>query len=147
MIGFELSATGSDGFKFNSSALTEGDLRIGNALKVVPKNPLKKAQGALIKGIEGQFNKLGQTMFWTYVVNFGMNLHLTVKGDMNFMYQFKSSKPADQIARELLQLIEDQDEDMGDQVTIHFANCFKHFQLHVVTGNTSNLNLVINIDL
>lgn len=147
MIGFELSATGSHGFKFNSSAWTEGDIWIANALKVVPKNPLKKAQGALVDGIEAQFKKLGQNMFWTYVAGFGMDLHLTVKGDFSFMYQFQSSKSSDQIARELLQLIENQDEDMGDQVTIHFANCFKHFQLHVITGDTSNLKLVIDIDL
>lgn len=147
MIGFELNATGSYGFKFNSSAWTEGDLWIGHALKAVPKSPLKKGQGVILNAIEGQFKKLGQTMFWSYVVNFGMDLHLTVKGDMNFMYQFKSSKPSDQIARELLQLIEDQDEDMGDQVTLHIANCFRNFQLHVVTRNTNDLKLVIDIDL
>jgi len=147
MIGFELNATGSHGFKFSSSAWTEGDIWIANALKAVPKNPLKKAQGALVEGIEAQFKKLGQNMFWTYVAGFGMDLHLTVKGDFNFMYKFQSSKSSDQIARELLQLIENQDEDMGDQVTIHFANCFKNFQLHVVTRDTNDLKLTIDIDL
>lgn len=147
MIGFELSARGSHGFKFSSSAWTEGDIWIANALKAVPKSPLKQAQGVLVDGIEAQFKKLGQNMFWTYVVNFGMDLHLTVKGDFNFMYQFNSSKPSDQIARELLKLISEQDEDMGDQVTIHFANCFKNFQLHVITRDTNDLKLVIDIDL
>lgn len=147
MIGFTLNATGSKGFTFSSRAWTEGDIWIANALKVVPKNPLKKTQGGLVDAIEGQFKKLGQAMFWNYVVNFGMDMHLTVKGDMNFMYLFQSSKPSEQIARELLQVIEDQDEDMGDQVTIHFANCFKHFQLHVITGNTNDLRLVIDINL
>ena len=147
MIGFNLTATGSHGFNFSSGAWTEGDIWIANALKLVPKSPLKKAQGVLVEGIEGQFKKLGQNMFWTYVINFGLDLHLTVKGDFNFMYQFQSSKPAEQIARELLKIIDDQDEDMGDQVTIHFANCFKNFQLHVITENTSNLKLVIDIDL
>jgi hypothetical protein len=37
MIGFDLSATGSHGFKFSSSAWTEGDIWIANALKAVPK--------------------------------------------------------------------------------------------------------------
>jgi hypothetical protein len=147
MIGFDLSATGSHGFKFSSSAWTEGDIWIANALKAVPKNPLKKAQGALVEGIEAQFKKLGQNMFWSYVVNFGMDLHLTVKGDFSFMYQFQASKSSDQIARELLKIIDAQSEDMGDQVTIHFANCFKNFQLHVVTRDTSDLKLVIDIDL
>lgn len=147
MIGFELSARGSHGFKFSSSAWTEGDIWIANALKAVPKSPLKQAQGILVDGIEAQFKKLGQIMFWNYVVNFGMDLHLTVKGDFNFMYQFRSSKSSDQIARELLKLIGEQDEGMGDQVTIHFANCFKNFQLHVVTLDTSDLKLVIDIDL
>ena len=147
MIGFDLSATGSHGFTFSSSAWTEGDIWIANALKVVPKNPLKKVQGALVEGIEGQFKKIGQNMFWTYVINFGLDLHLTVKGDFSFMYKFQASKPSEQIARELLQIIEDQDEDMGDQVTIHFANCFKNFQLHVVTRNTNDLRLTIDIDL
>jgi hypothetical protein len=147
MIGFELSATGSHGFKFSSSAWTEGDIWIANALKAVPKSPLKKAQGVLVEGIEAQFKKLGQNMFWSYVVNFGMDLHLTVKGDFSFMYQFQASKPSDQIARELLKIIDAQDEDMGDQVTIHFANCFKNFQLHVITRDTSDLKLVIDIDL
>lgn len=147
MIGFELSATGSQGFKFNSGSWTEGDIWIANALKVVPKSPLKGAQGVLVDGIEAQFKKLGQIMFWNHVANFGMNLHLTVKGDFSFMYQFKASKSADQIATELLQIIEDQEEDMGDQVTIHFANCFKMFQLHVITGDTSDLKLIIDIDL
>ncbi len=147
MIGFELSARGSNGFKFNSSAWTEGDIWIANALKAVPKSPLKQAQGTIVDGIESQFKKLGQNMFWNYVVNFGLDLHLTVKGDFNFMYQFKASKSSDQIARELLQLISEQDEEMGDQVTIHFANCFKNFQLHVVMGNTNDLKLVIDIDL
>ena len=147
MIGFKLNATGSHGFKFSSSAWTEGDIWIANALKAVPKNPLKKAQGALVDGIEAQFKKLGQNMFWSYVANFGMDLHLTVKGDFSFMYQFQASKPSDQIATELLKIIDAQSEDMGDQVTIHFANCFKNFQLHVVTEDTSDLKLVINIDL
>lgn len=147
MIGFDLKATGSHNFKFSSSAWTEGDIWIANALKAVPKSPLKKAQGVLVDGIEAQFKKIGQNMFWTYVAGFGMDLHLTVKGDFNFMYKFKASKPSEQIARELLQLIEDQDEDMGDQVTIHFANCFKNFQLHVITEDTSDLKLVIDIDL
>jgi hypothetical protein len=115
MIGFNLNATGSHGFNFGSSAWTEGDIWIAHALKLVPKNPLKSGQAALVKGIEGQFKKLGQNMFWTYVINFGMDLHLTVKGDFNFMYQFRASKPSEQIARELLQIIEDQEEDMGDQ--------------------------------
>lgn len=147
MIGFELNATGSDGFKYHSGAWTEGSIWIKHALKAVPKSPLKSGQGQIINAIEGQFKKLGQSMFWSYVVNFGLDLHLTVKGDFNFMYQFQASKPADQIASELLKIIAGQKEDMGDQVTIHFANCFKHFQLHVVTGNTSNLKLVIDIDL
>lgn len=147
MIGFDLSATGSHGFKFSSSAWTEGDIWIANALKVVPKSPLKKAQGVLVDGIEAQFKKLGQNMFWTHVVNFGLDLHLTVKGDFSFMYQFQASKPSDQIARELLKIIDAQSEDMGDQVTIHFANCFKNFQLHVVTRDTNDLKLVIDIDL
>jgi hypothetical protein len=147
MIGFELSATGSHGFTFSSSAWTEGDLWIGHALKAVPKNPLKKGQGVVLNAIEGQFKKLGQNMFWNYVINFGLDLHLTVKGDLNFMYQFQASKPAEQTARELLKIIEAQEEDMGDQVTIHFANCFRNFQLHVITRDTSNLKLVIDIDL
>ncbi len=147
MIGFDLKATGSHGFKFSSSAWTEGDIWIANALKVVPKSPLKKAQGVLVDGIEAQFKKLGQNMFWTYVAGFGLDLHLTVKGDFNFMYQFQASKPSEQIARELLKIIDAQDEDMGDQVTIHFANCFKNFQLHVITGDTNDLKLVIDIDL
>ena len=147
MIGFKLNATGSHGFKFSSSAWTEGDIWIANALKAVPKSPLKKAQGAIVDGIEAQFKKLGQIMFWNHVANFGMDLHLTVKGDFSFMYQFQASKPADQIATELLKIIDAQSEDMGDQVTIHFANCFKNFQLHVITEDTNDLKLVINIDL
>jgi hypothetical protein len=35
------------------------------------RKPFKKAQGALVEGIEAQFKKLGQNMFWSYVVNFG----------------------------------------------------------------------------
>lgn len=147
MIGFELSATGSHRFKFHSSAWTEGDIWIANALKAVPKSPLKKAQGVLVDGIEAQFKKLGQIMFWSYVANFGMDLHLTVKGDFSFMYQFQASKSGDQIATELLKIINAQSEDMGDQVTIHFANCFKNFQLHVITEDTNDLKLVIDIDL
>jgi hypothetical protein len=147
MIGFELNATGSHGFKFNSSAWTEGSIWIKNAFKVVPKNPLKQTQVGLVDAIEDQFKKLGQIMFWNYVIGFGMDLHLTVTGDFNFMYQFQASKPADQIARELLQIIAAQSEDMGDQVTIHFANCFKNFQLHVITRDTSDLKLIIDIDL
>jgi hypothetical protein len=108
---------------------------------------LKKAQGVLVDGIEAQFKKIGQNMFWSHVINFGLDLHLTVKGDFNFMYQFKSSKPSDQIASELLKIIDAQDEDMGDQVTIHLANCFKNFQLHVVTRGTNDLKLVVDIDL
>ncbi len=147
MIGFELNATGSNGFKFSSSAWTEGSIWIKHAFKAVPKSPLKGAQGSMVDAIEDQFKKLGQIMFWNYVVNFGMDLHLTVKGDFNFMYQFKASKPAEQISRELMKIIAEQDEDMGDQVTLHLANCFKNFQLHVITGDTSNLKLIVDIDL
>jgi hypothetical protein len=147
MIGFKLNATGSHGFKFSSSAWTEGKIWIKHALKVVPKNPLKKAQTGLIDGIEDQFKKLGQIMFWNYVVNFGMDLHLTVKGDFSFMYQFRANKPPDQIATELMQKINEQKEDMGDQVTIHLANCFRNFQLHVIGADTSDLKLIVDISL
>lgn len=147
MIGFELEATGSHNFKFKSSAWTEGDIWIKNAFKVVPKNPLKSAQVGMVDAIEDQFKKLGQIMLWNYVFNFGMDLHLTMKGDFNFMYQFKANKPADQIAREFLKLLDEQKEAMRDQVTIHLANCFKNFQLHVVTENTNDLKLVVDIDL
>lgn len=147
MIGFKLSATGSNGFRFNSSAWTEGDLWVGKALKVIPKNPLKNAQGAVLQEIEAQFKKLGQIYFWNYIANFGLDLHLTVTGDFNFMYQFQASKSAEQIAAELLKIIEAQKEDMGDQVTLHLANCFKNFQLHVITNSTNDLKLKVDIDL
>lgn len=146
MIGFKLSATGSHGFNLKSEAWSEGDIWIGQALNAV-KSPLKKGQEMAIEAIEGEFKKIGQNMFWTYVINFGMNLHLIVKGDLNFMYRFQASKPADQIARELLKKIDDQNEQMGDQVTLHFANCFKNFQLHVVTRDTNDLKLIIDINL
>lgn len=147
MIGFDINARGSYGFKWSRGAWTEGKMWLGEALKIIPRSPENKGSKHILKGIEKQFEKLGKIYFWNYVVNCGLDLHLTVKGDMNFMYQFQSNKPSDQIAREFLEILKRQKEEMGSTVMLYLGSCFRDFQLHVFNKNLNGLSLVVDIDL
>lgn len=147
MIGFEINATGSHGFKWAGGAWTEGSLWLAKtALKAVPRSPENKGSAVLVDGIEAQFSQLKDVMM-NKIASLGLNLHLTVTGDFNFMYQFQSGKRSSQTLNELLQIIANQEEDMGDQVALQFCRCLLDFRLHVVTRNLSDLKLKMNIDL
>lgn len=150
MIGFDIKATGSGDFHWHRGTWTEGSLWLAKAaFTVMPKCPECKGSKAAVTAIEKGFKRIKNNMFKN-VAGLGMDLHLTVTGDFNFMYQFLSSKSEYQTAEELLELIAGQKEDLGDQVMIYFCKCILDFQLHTITEgiyNDDKLWLNVEIDL
>lgn len=113
MIGFKINANGSYNFRWSDRGWTEGKLWVSYAVDQIAKRR-NLPQGAgwvydldleMLKTIEKQFENLSEIVFWNDIVSCELDLHLTVKGDMNFMYQFKSKKPRGQIAIEFLVLL------------------------------------------
>lgn len=146
MIGFNIDARGSGGFAWNRGAWTEGSLWLAKgAIKAIPKSPESKGSAQTIDLIEKQFSKIKDSMF-SDIANLGIDCEMTVKGDFKFHYTFQSGKHGSQVATELLQLIANQKEDMGDQVMIYFCRCLLDFRLHNFP-DTSGLKLTVNIDL
>jgi hypothetical protein len=148
VIGFEIKAEGSNGFRRSSGAWTEGSLI---ALKVVlslPKvNP--PGQGGLKRGIldsiEASFGKIAKALLRNICAD-GMNFTLFMTGDINFKYFFDYSKSADQIESEFLHLLANDQEELGDQVMIHICRTIQDFILHNFDNN-GPLILTIDVDL
>jgi len=146
MIGFELEATGSNGFRHSSSAWSEGSLI---ALKVVlslPKaNPsgMGGARRGMLDSIESSFSSIAKSMMDKICAD-GVNFTLFVKGDMNFKYYFDYSKSSDEIKTEFLRHLGKAEGGVGDQVLIHFCRTINDF----FTANfSSNGPLILNIDI
>lgn len=148
MIGFDINAWGSHDFHWHRGAWTEGSLWLAKAaFMAVPKSPENKASKAEVKLIEQAFNRIKDSMFKD-ISNLGINMHLNVTGDFNFMYQFQSSKSGFQTAQELLYLIAGQKEDMGDQVMIYFCKCILDFRLNVIMDDVAGVdNLWLRVDI
>lgn len=150
MIGFEMKATGSGGFKQKRGAWTEGSLMalkvIGTAGSLVNKDQLHSTQRGVISAIEANFSKIAKSRF-DKVCACGLNFTLFMTGDIAFKYHFDSSKKSDQIKSELYnQFAAATDGGIGDQVMIYFCAIVDDFVL-TNFNNNSKLTLTIDVDL
>lgn len=147
MVGFQIVANGSYDFQWSRGAWTEGDLWFLKAvMKTIPKDPWLKGNKSTIDVIEKGFANIKDALV-NQIGNIGLNMHLTVTNDFNFMYKFEAMKNGRQTTYELLQILADQKNDMNDQVMIYFCQCLKDFQFHVFTKKSNNLQLRVDIDL
>lgn len=150
MIGFEMSATGSGGFRQKRAAWTEGSLMalkvIGTAGSLVNKDQLHSTQRSAISAIEASFSKIAKSRF-DAVCACGLSFTLFMKGDIAFKYYFDSSKKSDQIKSELYnQFAAATDGGIGDQVMIYFCAIVNDFVL-TNFDSTGKLSLTIDVDL
>jgi len=149
MIGFEMKAEGSNGFRQTRGAWTEGSLM---ALKVIAragsfanKDKLGSVQSGALSSIEASFKKIADNLFRS-ICSMGVSLTLFVSGDLEFKYVFESGKNADQVMSELLNLMASQESEMGDQVMIAFCRTIENF-IMLNIGSNDKLVLKIDIDL
>jgi len=149
MIGFELKARGTNGFRRDSAAWTEGSLIALKIILSVPKaNPPGSggARRGQIGSIEASFAKIANNLL-NRVCGMGADFTLFVSGDMEFKYVFESSKSGEQIRNELLHTIASTQEEIGDQVMIHMCRTIEQFILHNIDWLDEELILNIEIDL
>lgn len=149
-IGFDLEATGSNGFRRSSGAWTEGSLIALKVAMSVPKvNPPGRGgmNRGILNSIEANFSKIAKNLLHS-VCSMGVPFTLFMKGDIKFKYVFESGKSADQVELEFLHMLAvatDDDDGVGDQVMIHICRTIQDF----ITQNISNLNdkLILTIDI
>ena len=148
MIGFEMTAEGSNGFRRSSSAWTEGSLI---ALKVAMSIPKVNAPGmgktnrGIIDSIESSFGKIAKNLLHS-VCSDGMNFTLFLTGDIKLKFFFDSAKSGDQLEGEFLKALAGAQAELGDQVMIHLCRTIQDFILHNF-DETGELILKINVDL
>jgi hypothetical protein len=147
-IGFDLEATGSNGYRRSSGAWTEGSLI---ALKLAMSAPKVNPPGmggmrrGMLDSIEASFSKIAKSLL-ARVCGTGVGFTLFMTGDLKFKYVFESAKSADQTESEFLHLLANaSDGGVGDQVMIHICRTIEEF----ITYNVSNLNdaLILTIDI
>jgi hypothetical protein len=146
-IGFDLKATGSNGFRHESGAWTEGSLV---ALKIVMSTPKVNVPGSggtnrgIIGSIEASFSRIAKSLL-SRVCSMGANFTLFMKGDINFKYVFESGKSSSQTESEFLHMLAGAtDGGIGDQVMIHLCRTIEAF---VIMNLTSNDKLILTIDI
>jgi hypothetical protein len=149
-IGFDLEATGSNGYRRSSGAWTEGSLV---ALKIAMSAPKVNPPGmggtrrGMLDSIEASFSKIAKNLLRN-VCSMGVGFTLFMKGDIKFKYVFESGKSADEVESEFLHMLASASGGgIGDQVMIHICRTIEEF----ITLNISNLNdeltLTIDVDL
>ena len=149
MIGFDLEATGSNGFRRSSGAWTEGSLI---ALKLAMSTPKVNPPGSggtnrgILDSIEASFSKIAKILLHN-VCSMGVAFTLFMKGDIKFKYVFDSGKSADQVESEFLHMLANASGGgVGDQVMIHICRTIEDFITQNLTSNDV-LILTIEIDL
>ncbi|MDP9896732.1 hypothetical protein J2W32_005842 [Variovorax boronicumulans] len=150
MIGFELKARGSYGFKQSRSAWTEGSLIALKAVALADNFANKTQQtarnGALTQ-IEEQFKKIADARFGA-ICSFGLDFTLFLEGDIKLKYFFDSRKNSSQIQSEFLNALRGQTAKLGDQVVIYMAQTIEDFVTTVFDKtDEEELILHINVDL
>lgn len=149
MIGFEMTAEGSNGFRQKRGAWTEGSMMSIKALltigSIVNKDQQHGLQRGVVSQIEAQFKKIADSMF-SSICSMGIAFTLFVKGDIRFKYYFDPTKGSDEIQRELLFLFKSTEKEIGSQVMIYFCRIIQDFVRDNFDSN-DDLILTINIDL
>ena len=149
MIGFEMSATGSNGFRRKSGAWTEGSMIALKILVSAPKvNPPGMGGGrrGTIGSIEASFGKIAETLL-DQVCGFGLNFTLFLTGDIRLRHHFDYSKSTAQVKSEFLNALASVHGKIGDQVMIHLCRTIKDFLTLNITNRRDTLVLTVDIDL
>jgi hypothetical protein len=148
MIGFEMEATGSNGFRRSSGAWTEGSMI---ALKIVLSAPKVNPPGmggtrrGMIGSIEASFSKIAKSLL-DRVCALGKDFTLFLKGDISLRHHFDYSKSSDQVKSEFLHALATAHGEIGDQVMIHLCRTIEDFIIMNLTSN-DKLTLTVDIDL
>ena len=147
MIGFEMKAEGSNGFRQKRAAWTEGSMMSIKVLltlgSLANRDQQHGTQRGAVSQIESSFKKIADSMFAS-ICAMGLSFTLFVKGDIKFKYVFDPKKDADQIQRELLFLFKATENKIGDQVMIYFCRIILDF---VTLNFDSNDDLILTIDI
>jgi hypothetical protein len=148
MVGFELKAEGSNGFRRSTGAWTEGSLI---ALKIAMSTPKVNPPGTgkpsrgILDSIEASFGKIAKYLLRS-VCSDGMNFTLFLTGDIKLKFFFDYSKSGDQLKGEFLKALAGSQEELGDQVMIHLCRTIQDFIMHNF-DRTGDLVLKIDVDL
>ena len=148
MIGFEMEATGSNGFRRKSGAWTEGSM-IG--LKIILSAPVVNPPGtsparpSMIGSIEASFSKIAKSLL-DRVCAMGKNFTLFLTGDISLRHHFDYSKSSSQVKSEFLHALATAHGEIGDQVMIHLCRTIEDFIIMNLTSN-DKLTLTVDIDL
>lgn len=150
MIGFEMKAWGSNGFRQTRAAWTEGSLMSLKALATIGSLANRDKQGSIQRGalssIEASFKKIADSRF-AHICSLGLDFTLFITGDLKFKYHFDSSKNSSQIQSELYHLFLSQIDKIGDQVMIYFCAIVDDFALLNFDNTDEDLVLTVDIDL
>jgi len=148
MIGFEMKASGSNGFKRSSGAWSEGSMIALKFVMSLPKvNPpgMGKTRRGMISAIESSFGKI-KAILLRDVCSSGNNFTLFLTRDIKLKYFFDYSKKPERVQREFLHLLAKSEGEIGDQVMMHICRTIQDFQMHNITKN-GDLTLTIDVDL
>ena len=153
MIGFEMSATGSKGFRQKRAAWTEGSLVALKAIVVITDklllrkfgDKMSSTQKGAINSIEASFKKLAHSVF-NRMCSVGSGITLFVSGDINFTYFFDPDRDTEDTAVELLRLLARENGGVGDQVVIYFSRIVEDFVIHTI-GEEDNEPLILRIEI
>ncbi|GMV46508.1 MAG: hypothetical protein AMXMBFR66_19060 [Pseudomonadota bacterium] len=150
MIGFEMKAWGSGGFKQKRAAWSEGSLMALKVLALAGSFADKGKQGSTQKGalsaIEASFKKIADKRF-AHICGLGLDFALFIRGDLNFKYYFDSSKSSAQVQSELYHRFLSETDKIGDQVMIYFCAIVDDFVTRNFDNSDEDLTLTIDIDL
>jgi len=150
MIGFEMKAWGSNGFKQRRAAWTEGSLMSLKVLLSIGSLANRDSQGLVQRGavsnIEASFKKIADNKF-RHICSCGLHFALFLTGDIKFKYYFDSKKNSSQIQSELLHLFASKTKKIGDQVMIYFCSIVDDFVLSNFNNTDDDLVLTMPIRL
>ena len=148
MIGFEMTAQGSNRFHRSSGAWTEGSMiGLKFALSLPKVNPPGIGGGRrdILSAVESSFGKIKAALL-NAVCSGGVNFRLFITRDIKVNYFFDYSKTSTQIQQEFLHLLAKSEKEIGDQVMIHLCRTIQDFTLHNFNKKGSLL-LKIDVDL
>ncbi len=148
MIGFEMSAFGSNGFKRKSSAWTEGSMTSLKFAASLPKvNPSFSGGGnrSMISQVEASFGRIRATLL-SEVCAGGLSFGLVLTRNIKLKYYFDESKSGEQTQSEFLGVLAGAKGSIGDQVMIHLCRTLQDFKLHSLMKSGPHF-VTIDVDL
>ncbi|MEM6305990.1 MAG: hypothetical protein AAF744_14830 [Pseudomonadota bacterium] len=150
MIGFEMSAVGTGGYRTSRSGWTEGSMVGLSAFMMVPKvNPTFSSGGGkwgTMRAIERGFGQLGRAKMEAICAQ-PMNVTLILKGDMDAKFYFDSKKGAEQLASEFMNALQKDQDKVGDHVLIAICDIVQKYETTAIMNRGSKLILTIDVDL